>query len=222
MRIVVGSGLDMLSGTCPDPEIGNLISLPDNQHGNGPQSSPPTSDLPSHGDPRKGRAQPHSYMGEGGLVFWTTKANQPQIYCFNQDRCMAAQLGKPITIQEDPSLLSHMEFLKRSQYALPHDAYGSPYTALLRIVSGFREVFAHTCPGNSSDSSIDIRALAFQTDIEILHCQHETLESLEYAGGWSLHMFLRTQPQQFHSSSGRFPHPVHGIVRLNTSIVRPY
>jgi len=99
---------------------------------------------------------------------------------------MAAQLGKPITIREDPSLLSQMEFLKRSQYALPHDAYGSAYTALLRIVSGFREVFAHARSGNSSDSSNDIRALAFQTDTEILHCQHEAfigLESLEYPGG---------------------------------------
>lgn len=99
---------------------------------------------------------------------------------------MAAQLGKPITIQEDPSLLSHMEFLKRSQYALPHDAYGSPYTTLLRIVSGFRGLFAQAGSGNSSDPSIDIRALAFQTDTEILHCQHEALvgfESLGYAGG---------------------------------------
>ena len=99
---------------------------------------------------------------------------------------MAAQLGKPITIQEDPSLLSNMEFLKRSQYALPHDAYGSAYTTLLRIVSGFRDVFAQACSRNSSDPGIDIRALAFQIDTEILHCQHEALvsfESLGYAGG---------------------------------------
>jgi len=99
---------------------------------------------------------------------------------------MAAQLGKPITIQEDPSLLSHMEFMKRSQCALPQDMYGNAYTALLRIVSGFREGFAHTRSENSSDSSVDIRALAFQTDTEILHCQHEVLagfESLEDPGG---------------------------------------
>ena len=55
---------------------------------------------------------------------------------------MAAQLGKPITIQEVPSLLSHLEFLKRSKY--PYDTYGSAHTALLRVVSSFREVWAHT------------------------------------------------------------------------------
>jgi hypothetical protein len=169
--------------------------MSENQHGNGSESSPPTNGFPSHGDPRTGGAQPHPYLGEGSLVSRTTKADQPQIHCFNQDRCMAAQLGKPITIQEDPSLLSHMEFLKRSKYALPSDIYGNAHTALLRIVSGFREVWAHTHSEDSSVSSIDIRALAFQTDTEILHCQHDALvgfESSGYAGGWSLQTVLRT------------------------------
>jgi hypothetical protein len=101
---------------------------------------------------------------------------------------MAAQLGKPITIQEDPSLFLHAEFLKRSKYASPYDIYGNAYTALLRIVSGFRSVFAHTRSEDSLEhaSSVDIRVLALQTDAEILHCQHEALlsfESSENAGG---------------------------------------
>ena len=106
--------------------------------------------------------------------------------CRLSPRCMAAQLGKPVIIQKDPSLLTQMGSMKRSQCALPQDMYGNAHTALLRIVSGFREGFAHTRSENSSDSSVDIRALAFQTDTEILHCQHEVLagfESLEDAGG---------------------------------------
>jgi len=51
---------------------------------------------------------------------------------------MAAQLGKPVIIQEDPSLLTHMGSMKRSQCALPHNLYGNAYIALLQIVSGFR------------------------------------------------------------------------------------
>jgi hypothetical protein len=92
---------------------------------------------------------------------------------------MATQLGKPITIQEDPSLLSHMEFLKRSKYAMPYDIYGSAYTAVLRVVSSFREVWSRT---RSDDSSVDIRALAFQTDTEILHCQREAVVGFESPG----------------------------------------
>lgn len=171
----------MLSGTRPW-KSGTTISSSENQYGNGPEPEPPTNDFLSHGDPRTGRAQPHPHLGEGSIVSWTTKANQLQIYCFNQDRCMAAQLGKPITIQEDASLLSHMEFLKGSTYTLPYDMYGSAYTALLRVVSSFREVFAHTCSKASSDSSVDIRALAFQTDTEILQCQHEGLVGFESSG----------------------------------------
>ena len=104
---------------------------------------------------------------------------------------MAAQLGKPITIPEDPSLLAHMEFLKRSKYAMSYDIFGSNYTALLRVVSGFREVWARTLSEGSSVSRVDIRALAFQTDTEILHCQNDAVvgfESSGDAGGWSLQM----------------------------------
>lgn len=102
---------------------------------------------------------------------------------------MAAQLGKPITILEEPSLLSHMEFLKRSKYAMPYDTFGSTYTALLRVVSGFREVWAHARSEDFSVSGVDIRALAFQTDTEILHCQNGAVVGLGSsggAGGWSL------------------------------------
>jgi len=111
---------------------------------------------------------------------------------------MAAQLGKPITIQEDPSLLSHMDFLKLSRYALPYDIYGNAYTALLRVVSGFREVWAHTRSEDPSGASVDIGALALQTDTEILHGQRDALEGFDSsgdAGGWFLQTVLRTQPQ---------------------------
>lgn len=104
---------------------------------------------------------------------------------------MAAQLGKPITILEEPSLLSQMDFLKRSKYAMPYDIFGSTHTALLRVVSGFREVWAHTRSEDSSVSRVDIRALAFQTDTEILHCQNDAIagfESSGNAGGWSLQL----------------------------------
>ena len=121
---------------------------------------------------------------------------------------MAAQLGKPITIQEDPSLLSHLEFLKRSKYAMPYDIYGSAYTELLRVVSRFREVWAHTRSEDSSVSGVDIRALAFQTDTEILRCQREAVVGFELpgdAGGWSLHTVLRTQLNNNSSFTGRIP-----------------
>lgn len=164
-------------------ENDNTISLSEDQHGNGIESSPPANAFPTHGDPRTRGAQPHSYLGESSPVSWTTRADHLKIHCFNQDRCTAAQLGKPITIHEEPSLLPHMEFLKRSKYALPYDIYGNAFTALLRIVSGFREVFAHTQSEDSLGSSVDIRALAFQTDTEILQCQHEALVGFKSFGG---------------------------------------
>jgi hypothetical protein len=75
-----------------------------------------------------------------------------------------------------------MEFLKRSKYALLDDIYGNVYTRLLRVISGFRSVFAHTTSEGSSNSTVDICAVAFQTDDEILHCQHEALVVFELSG----------------------------------------
>ena len=173
----------MLSGTRANGNGGNTISSFENQDGNGPESPPPTNCFPSHGNPGTGRAQSCPYLGEGRHLSRTTKADETQIHCFNEDRCMAAQLGKPITIQEDPSLLSHMEFLKRSRCAMPCDTFGSTYTALLRVVSGFREVWAHALSEDSSVSRVDIRALAFQTDTEILHCQNDAVVGFESSGG---------------------------------------
>ena len=179
----------MLSGTRTNGKGGNTISSSGNQHGNGLESSPPANHCPSYGNPRTGGTQSHTYLGECCLLSRSSMADQTQTHCFNQDRCMAAQLGKPITILEEPSLLSHMEFLKRSRYAMPYDMFGSTYTALLRVVSGFRQVWANTRSEDSSVSRVDIRALAFQTDTEILCCQNDAVagfESSGNAGGWSL------------------------------------
>ena len=97
---------------------------------------------------------------------------------------------------------------------MPYDICGSAYTAVLRVVSGFREVWART---RSEDSGVDIRTLAFQTDTEILHCQHEAVIGFELpgdAGGWSLQTVSRTQPHNFNDSSftERVPQRVHRLV----------
>lgn len=61
------------------------------------------------------------------------------LICFNLDRSMSTQLGKPSTIKEDWIVRNAEEWYIRSRFNHPYDVQLCAYTELLRMVTRFHE-----------------------------------------------------------------------------------
>lgn len=61
------------------------------------------------------------------------------LICFNLDRSISTQLGKPSTIKEDFIIRNASEWYKRSPFNMPYDVHLCAYTELLRIVTRFHD-----------------------------------------------------------------------------------
>ncbi|KAF8530244.1 fungal-specific transcription factor domain-containing protein [Hysterangium stoloniferum] len=61
------------------------------------------------------------------------------LICFNLDRSMSTQLGKPSTIKEDPIIRNSSDWYRRSAFNHPYDVHLCAYTELLRLVTRFHE-----------------------------------------------------------------------------------
>ncbi|KAF8177381.1 hypothetical protein K438DRAFT_1845777 [Mycena galopus ATCC 62051] len=89
--------------------------------------------------------------------------------CFNLDRSIAAQFGKPMTIKEDYILQDGSDdWYKKSPYNTVYDLHMCAYTALLRVVTRFHDdVFSDPLSPSRLNKHLDFRAVAIAHDAKL-------------------------------------------------------
>ncbi|KAJ7348619.1 fungal-specific transcription factor domain-containing protein [Mycena albidolilacea] len=89
--------------------------------------------------------------------------------CFNLDRTMATQFGKPPTIKED-YILRHgnEDWYKKSPYNTTYDLHMCAYTALLRVFARFYdEIFSDPTSPSGLNKRIDFRSVTIAHDVKL-------------------------------------------------------
>ncbi|KAJ7860084.1 hypothetical protein B0H14DRAFT_3624646 [Mycena olivaceomarginata] len=89
--------------------------------------------------------------------------------CFNLDRTIAAQFGKPTTIKED-YILRHgsNDWYKKSPYNTVYDLHMCAYTVLLRVVTRFRDdIFSDPLSPSGLNKQVDFGSVAVAHDAKL-------------------------------------------------------
>ncbi|KAJ7573951.1 fungal-specific transcription factor domain-containing protein [Mycena floridula] len=97
--------------------------------------------------------------------------------CFNLDRSMATQFGKPVTIREDYIIRHSQEWYKNSEYNIQYDVHLCAHTALLRIVAKFHdEVFSDPTSPSGLNKQIDFRSVIITHDAQLTRFKEEWVQ----------------------------------------------
>ncbi|KAK7682019.1 hypothetical protein QCA50_014983 [Cerrena zonata] len=89
------------------------------------------------------------------------------INCYNLDRSLSTQYGKPYSIKEDYVIRSSSDWYKKSKYNDPLDVGLCSYNALLRLISRFHdEVFDPSEPSGLNEH-VNFLQLAQEYDIKL-------------------------------------------------------
>ncbi|KAH9942813.1 hypothetical protein B0H21DRAFT_695974 [Amylocystis lapponica] len=87
------------------------------------------------------------------------------INCYNLDRSMATQFGKPSTIKEDYTIRKSDDWYKRSPMNHPNDVGLCAYTQLLRIMASFHEeIYSDPSAPTGLNRALDFRAVTLRHD----------------------------------------------------------
>ncbi|KAG6809261.1 hypothetical protein H0H92_000968 [Tricholoma furcatifolium] len=94
--------------------------------------------------------------------------------CFNLDRSMATQFGKPFTLKEDYIMRNAKEWYKKSKYNLPYDVHLCAHAALLRIVAkSHDEIFSDPSSPTGLNKRVDFRSVTMSHDLQLSRYQEE-------------------------------------------------
>ncbi|KAI0338738.1 hypothetical protein BDW22DRAFT_1432263 [Trametopsis cervina] len=99
--------------------------------------------------------------------------------CYNLDKSIATQFGKPSTIKEDFVVRKSDEWYKKSRFNHPYDVGVCAYTAQLRIMANFHEEI-HSDPDtpNGLNERLDFK------EVTLRHDEHLT----RYYDDWKLRL----------------------------------
>ncbi|KAL6303631.1 hypothetical protein BKA93DRAFT_853541 [Sparassis latifolia] len=93
--------------------------------------------------------------------------NQTRLWmiCFNLDRSMATQFGKPATIKENYTIRTSENWYRRSRFNHPYDVGLCAYTQMLRIMARFHEeIFSDPTAPSGLNQAIDFHEVTLRHD----------------------------------------------------------